>query len=161
MSYEVNSKEEVRQKLSELGVDSVSDIRRAHGAHHRDVPAVIEAETLTLQSHGSPESMAAVADELVQISGHISAVRDEVRDVLGEVAQLGGHQFDGWGPIAKRMAAGVSDRVGPDAGAERALQSYLAELADLDAVLTHTAVLYASVEQDSVAQLRRAAHGDE
>jgi hypothetical protein len=160
VSYELNSKNEARKKLEELGIDSVGDVRRANGAYRRDIPAVIAAEQLTLQSHGSPGSMTASVDDLTQISGHISTVRDDVHDVLGVIRQLGGHQFDGWGPIADRMAAGVSDRVGPDVGAEHALASYLAELADLDAVLTQTAVLYAGVEQNSVEQLRRAARGD-
>jgi hypothetical protein len=160
VSYELNSKSEARKKLEELGIDSVGDVRRANGSYHRDIPAVIVAEQLNLQSHGSPGSMTASVDDLTQISSHIGTVRDEVHNVLDEIRQLGGHQFDGWGPIADRMAAGVSDRVGPDTGAERALTSYLAELADLDAVLTQTAVLYAGVEQNSVEQLRRVARDD-
>lgn len=160
MSYEVNSRKEVERKLEELDVDSVRDIRRAGGAYHHNVPAVIQAEQLSLQAHGSPDSMAAVIEDLLRISGHISTVRDEIHHVLGEVRQLGGHQFDGRGPIAERMAVCMSDRAGPDAGAERALASYLAELAGLDAVMTQTAALYADLELTNVDQLRKAAHGD-
>lgn len=161
MSFEVNSKKEVERKLEELGVDSVGDIRRSGGAYHHEVPAAIQAEQLSLQAHGSPDSMAAVMDDLLKISGCISTVRDEIHDVLGEVSQLGGHQFDGWGPIAERMAACMADRAGPDAGAQRALASYLAELGGLDAVLTQTAAQYADLELDNVERLRKAARGDE
>jgi uncharacterized membrane protein YdfJ with MMPL/SSD domain len=160
VSYEVNSKKEAEQKLEELGVDSVRDIRRAGGAYRHNVPTVIQAEQLSLQAHGSPDSMAAVIDDLLKISGYISTVRDEIHNILGEVRQLGGHQFDGWGPIAERMAICMSDRAGPDAGAQRALASYLAELGGLDAVMTQTAALYADLELDNVEQLRKAARGD-
>ncbi|HEV2779013.1 MAG TPA: hypothetical protein VGX25_06380 [Actinophytocola sp.] len=160
MSYEVDTLKEVKQKLEELGVDSVSDVRRAGGAYRRDIPAVIQAEQLHLSAHASPGSMTASPDELVRIGRYISMVRDEIHALIAEVRLLSGHQFDGWGPIAERMAACVSARTGPDTGAERALTSYLAELADLEAVLTQTAVLYASLEQESVEQLRKAAHTD-
>jgi hypothetical protein len=161
VSYEVDSRKEIKQKLEELGVDSVGDVRRAGGAHHHDLPAVLQAEQLSLQTHGTPDSMAVVTDDLLRTSDAISAVRDELHGILGEIRQLGGHQFDGWGPVAERMATCVSDRAGPEAGAEHAVASYLAELGDLDAALTHTAALYAAVEQDSTEQLRRAAgdHG--
>lgn len=160
MTYEVDSRKEVARKLEELGVDSVRDIRRAGGACRHDVPAVLQAEQLTLQTHGSPDTVAAVTADLLEIGGYLSSVRDELHGLLGEVRQLGGHQSDGWGPIADRMAARVSAQAGPEAGAERALASYLAELADLHAVLTQTAALYAAMEQDNTEQLRRAAHGD-
>lgn len=160
MSYEVDSRKEVKQKLEELGVDSVRDIRRAGGAYHHDVPAAIQAEQLHLQAHGSTDSVAVVTDDLLRTSDAISAVRDGIHGVLGEIRQLGGRQFDGWGPIADRMAACVSDRAGPEAGAEQAVASYLAELNDLDAALASTAVLYAAVEQDSTEQFRRATRDD-
>jgi uncharacterized membrane protein YdfJ with MMPL/SSD domain len=160
LSYEVSSKRAVEQKLDELGVDSVRDIRRAGGARHHDIPAVLQAEQLNLRTQGSSGSMSAVIDDLLGISGHISAVRDDLHEVLAEVRQFGGRQFDGWGPIAKRMAVCVSDRAGPDAGAERALTGYLAELDALDAVLTRTAALYAETELDNAEQLRRAARAD-
>jgi hypothetical protein len=160
VTYEVDSRKEVERQLDELGVDSVRDIRRAGGAYHHDVPAVLQAEQLNLQAQGSPDSVTAVIDELVRISGQISGVRDELHELLGEVRQLGGHQSDGWGPISERMAACVTDRSGPEAGADAAVSGYLAELAGLDGVLTHTAALYAEVEQNSEAQLRRAARED-
>lgn len=156
MSYEVDSRKEVRQRLEELGVDSVRDIRRAGGAHHHDAPAAIQAEQLNLQAHGAPDSMAVVTDDLLRTSGAISDARDEIHEILDEIRELGGHQFDGWGPISDRIATCMSDRAGPDTGAEAAVASYLAELGDLDAALTHTAALYAAVEQDSMEQLRRA-----
>lgn len=160
MSYEVDSKQEVKQKLEQLDVDSIQDVRRAGGAYRHDVPAVIQAEQLSLQAQGTPGSMSVVPDELLDVSGQISKVRDEIHGILGETRQLGGHQFDGWGPIADRMAACVSDRAGPDAGAERALVGYLAELESLDAVLTRTAALYAELDQRGVDQLRKAERGD-
>lgn len=160
MSYEVDSKQEVKRKLEELGVDSVADVRRAGGAYHHDVPAVIQAEQLSLQANGTPGSMSVLPEDLLEASGHISKVRDEIHGILGEARQLGGHQFDGWGPIADLMAVCVSDRAGPDAGAERALVSYLAELEDLDTVLTRAAALYAELDQHSAEQLRKAAQGD-
>lgn len=160
MSYEVNSRKEIRQRLEELGVDSVEDIRRAHGSRRRDVPAVVEAERLALQAHGSPESMSVVVDELARVAGRVGAVRDEIRDLLDDVRGLGGRQSDGWGPIAERMAACVTDRAGVERGAEQAVAGYLAELADLDAVLTGAALLYAGAEQESLADLGKAARGD-
>jgi hypothetical protein len=156
----VDSGREVRQKIEELGVDSVRDVRRAGGAYRHDVPAALQAEQLGLLAHGSPDSVAVVTDDLLRTTDAISGVRDELHGILGEIRQLGGHQFDGWGPIAERMATCVSDRVGPEAGAEHAVGSYLAELGNLDAALTHTAALYAAVEQDSTEQLRRAARDD-
>jgi uncharacterized membrane protein YdfJ with MMPL/SSD domain len=160
VAYEVSGRKEVERKLHELGVDSVRDVRRAGGAYRHDVHAVLQAEQLNLQTHGSPDSMAAVTADLLEISGQIRGVRDELHGMLGEIRRLGGHQFDGWGPIADRMAAHVSDRAGPDSGAERALTSYLAELANLDTVLTQTAALYGAIEDDNIEQLRRTTHSD-
>jgi len=160
MSYEVDSRNEVRHRLHELGVDSVRDVRRAGGARHHDVPGIIQAEQLSLRADGSPDSMAAVTEDLLEISRHIGAVRDAVHGVLGDVRKLGGHQHDGWGPIADRMANCMTDRADSEGGAARAMDSYLTELADLDAVLTRTAALYAENEQNAVARMRKAADGD-
>jgi hypothetical protein len=161
VSYEVDTKHEVKEKLADLGVDSVQDVRRAGGAFHHDVPTVIQAEQLSLQAHGTPGSMTVVLEDLLAVNGHIGKLRDEIHGILGDAKQLGGHQFDGWGPIADRMAACVSDRAGPDAGVERALISYLTELEDLASVLTQAAALYAEVDQHGEDQLRKAAHGNE
>ncbi|MGB3437357.1 MAG: hypothetical protein WBA97_01285 [Actinophytocola sp.] len=156
MSYEVDDKKDVREKLDELGIDSVDDVRRAGGARHRDVPALIEAERLDLTANGSPDAMAAVPDELVRISRCVSDVRDHIHELLGEVRHLAGHQFDGWGPIAKRMAACMTDRASAATGAELAVNGYLAELAALDAALNSAAVTYATRDQENAANLRRA-----
>ncbi|HEX6354038.1 hypothetical protein [Actinophytocola sp.] len=104
-----------------------------------DVSAVLQAEQLHMQTHGSPDSTVAVFNDLLETSDHIRGVRDELHGVLHEIRGLGG-----WGPV----------------GAERALAGYLAELADLDTVLTRTAALYMAIEEDDVEQLGRAAHDD-
>ena len=157
MSYEVDDKKDIQRKLDELGIDSVDDVRRAGGARHRDVPELLRAERLDLVANGSPEAMAAVPDELVRISEEVRRTRDDIHALLAGVPNLAGHQFDGWGPIAKRMAACMTDRAGATTGAERAVSGYLAELAALDAALTGAAVVYATRDEENAAELRRAA----
>jgi hypothetical protein len=161
VSYEVDDKKDVREKLDELGIDSVADVRRAGGARYHDVPELLDAEQLNLTANGSPDAMTAVPDDLVRISRHVSDVRDLVHELLDDVRHLAGHQFDGWGPIAKRMAACMTDRAGAATGAERAVSGYLAELAALDAALSSAAVTYAARDQENAANLRRVAteHG--
>jgi hypothetical protein len=160
VSYEVDDKKDVQKRLHELGIDSVDDVRRAHGAHHHDVPGLIEAERLDLAANGSPDVMAAVPDELVRISGEVSRVRDRIGALLAGVTGLAGHQADGWGPIADRMAACMTDRAGAATGAERAVRGYLAELEALGTALSGAAVVYAERDQQNAEDLRRAGdHG--
>jgi hypothetical protein len=153
VSYEVNDRTEVRERLEEFrredGIDSVEDIRRAHGARRRRIAAVGDAAHLDLRADAAPGQLAADYAALSAAFTSIYGQIDEVERLITEARDLAQERMrDGHGPIASAMRAAFRECADDAEGAARALTSYRDELLNLALAIRNTMTLYQQIDSD-------------
>lgn len=161
MSYEVKSRSEVREHLEELkreyGIDSVDDVRRAHGSHHHRIETVQDAAALGLRADAAPGQLAA---DYAALARALNGIDEQVAVVEGLIAEAGGlaseSMRDGHGPIANAMREVFRRRADGAGGAVRALASYRDELRNLATAIQNSMTLYQRIDSDLVRQLNSA-----
>jgi len=161
VSYEVKTRSEVRQRLDELereyGIDSVGDIRRAHGSHHHRIGVVGEAGVLALHADAAPGQLAADYTALATALSCIDAQIGVVEGLMLDAGTLARESMrDGHGPIAHAMKGTFQQCAGGDTGTVRALTSYRDELRNLEMAIQNTMTLYQRIDSDLVQYLTNA-----
>jgi Excreted virulence factor EspC, type VII ESX diderm len=158
-SYTVHDRADVEEKLDELGVHSVGQIRRAHGSRHHRLAQAEDAERLDLQATGSPDQIAANFEALVRAKTVLGQQADAVNRLLAEAQHLATPMRDGHGPIAAAMKAAFNERADDTRGAVRALTDYRDELALVLAAIQQTLDSYN--QSDLMARQRLSVSGDD
>jgi CRP-like cAMP-binding protein len=158
VSYEVKSRSEVKERLNEIerehGIDSVGDIRRAHGSHRHRIGAVQDAAVLNLHADAAPGQLAADYAALTNAMNSISEQVRLVEALIVEARALARESMkDGHGPIAHAMEETFRRRADSADGAVRALTSYRDELHNLALAIQNTMLLYQRIDSDLVQHL--------
>ena len=128
MAYTVHDDGDVNKKLDQYGVDSVQDIRRAHGSRRHKLSQAEEAGRLDLLAAGSPGEFAANIQALQAANTELRRQADLVEGLLLEATTLATPMNDGHGPIARVMRTAFGKRAGDARGVVRALSQYRDEL---------------------------------
>jgi hypothetical protein len=126
--YTVRDRADVKEKLDELDVHSVGQIRRAHGSHRHRLDQAQDAERLDVYATGSPGQVAADFAALVRAKTVLGQQADAVNTLLAEAQHLATPMRDGHGPIAAAMKAAFRERADDERGTVRALTDYRDEL---------------------------------
>jgi hypothetical protein len=145
-SYTVYDRAEVRQKLDELGIDSVGEIRRAHGSHRHRLARAQDTERLDLYATGTPDRVAADLDALASAKDRLVQQAAAVDELLREARRLATPMHDGHGPVAKAMRAAFHERAGEAEGVVRALTDYRDELTKVLGAIQQTMESYGRSE---------------
>lgn len=161
MSYEVKSRSEVKERLDEIerahGIDSVNDVRRAHGSHHHRIGAVGAAAVLDLHADAAPGQLAA---DYAALTAALNGINEQIGVIEGLILDAGTlanePMRDGHGPIAHAMKAAFTQCADDAEGAVRALTSYRDELRNLVMAIQNTLTLYQRIDSDLVQHLNHA-----
>jgi hypothetical protein len=159
VSYEVRTRSEVRERLDglerECGIDSVADIRRAHGSYHHHIGVAGEAGALALHADAAPGQLAADYDALATALSGINEQIGVVEELILDAGPLAHETMrDGHGPIAHAMREAF--RHYADDGMVRALTLYRDELRNLGMAIRNTMTLYQRTDSDLVHYLNGA-----
>jgi hypothetical protein len=128
VAYTVNDRGDVNDRLDELGIDSVRDIRRAHGSYRHRLSRAEDAGRLDLHATGSPAEFAANIAALQAANTELRRQADVVDGLLAEARTLATPMQDGHGPIARVMKRAFGKRAGDAQGVVLALTEYREEL---------------------------------
>lgn len=146
-------KKELADLRKEHGVDSASDVRRAHGSYKRDVREAQDTEQLGLHADGTPGQLAADYAALRTTLGFLGHQREKVADLVRRANGIADNMLDGHGPIAHAMRATFSERADYAAGALKMLIDYATELDSVIAALNRTAAAYEQADADAMQRL--------
>lgn len=158
-TYTVHDRDDVKDKLKELDVDSVGEIRRAHGSHRHKLAHADDAARLDLHATGSPDQVAANIAALVAAKTELIRQADDVEELLQEARTLATPMNDGHGPIARAMSRAFRERADDMQGTARALTNYYNELQNVLTAIQHTLDSYQLTEL-SARQRLSASGGD-
>ena len=159
MAYTVNDRDEVKDKLDEMGIDSVQDIRRAHGSRRQKLSRAEDAQQLGLHATATPGEFAADIAALEAARTQLRAQADVVERLLAEARELATPMNDGHGPIAKVMKRAFGRRAGDVRGVVRALTQYRDELQRVLTAIQRTLDSYRMTE-DAARQRLTVSGGD-
>lgn len=152
MSYRVDNRSEVRERLEDFerehGIDSVDDIRRAHGSRRHRIAAAGETGQLGLRADGAPGELTADYAALANAHRALSAQLDKLDGLIADATRLARPLNDGHGPIAHAVSAAFAERVEDADGAVRALVGYRDELGNVVAAIERTMVQYQRIDTD-------------
>lgn len=152
MSYRVDNRSEVNDRLEDFerqdGIDSVGDIRRAHGARRHRIAATADAEHLGLQADAAPGQLAADYAALGRTHAELSGQLAVIDGLIREASRLARPMNDGHGPIAHAMGLAFGDRADDPDGAVQALRAYRAELTNVIDAIGRTMAQYQSIDSD-------------
>jgi hypothetical protein len=158
--YMVYDRGDVREKLEELGVENVGQIRRAHGSYHHKLAHAQDTERLDLHATGSPDQIAANLAALASAKKVLVEQADAVNELLDETNHLATPMSDGHGPIARAMRTAFRERADDVQGAVRALTDYRDELTLVLAAIQQTMDSYDRSEQTATRWLSTSGSDD-
>lgn len=157
MSYEVDNRSEVKDRLEDFerqdGIDSVGDIRRAHGSRRHRIAATGDAAHLGLQADAAPGQLAADYAALAGTHRELSGQLGVIDGLIRQASRLARPMNDGHGPIAYAMRLAFNERADDADGAVQALRSYRAELGNVVDAIARTMAQYQVIDSTLAQQL--------
>ena len=153
MTYEVHDRGDVNDKLKQFGVDSVNDIRHAHGSRHHRIRHAGDAAQIDLNATGSPDQISADLDALNAANAELTDHAHAVDALISKARDLVTPMRDGHGPIAHAMRPAFHERAADAEGVLRALTSYRDELRLVIDAVQQSMAAYGSSELDAARHL--------
>lgn len=154
MSYRVDNRAEVRERLKEYGSPTAEDIRGAHGAkQHHDIHAPGPAAPVRLDADASPGVFDADLSLLRSARAALAAEHARLPELIARAAGLQSEIKDGHGPISQAMSHAFQARADSERGVSKALAEYQAELAGLLGAMDRTIAGYQQAEESAVGDL--------
>ena len=150
--HKVRDEDDVDRLLDKYDVDSVNDIRRAHGSRRHRVGETEDAGRLDLQATATPDQMAANIVALGEARNDLMGQYAVVDGLIKNANGLGTGMKDGHGPIAKAIRARFHVSADDAQGVVRALTDYRDELGRVLQAIHQT---LASYDQTELAAARR------
>lgn len=126
--HTVRDEDDVERLIDRYDVDSVTDIRRAHGSRRHRIADAGEAGRLDLHASGTPDQMAANVAALTETRNQLVGQLGVVNGLIENATGLGTGMRDGHGPVARAMRATFRERADDVDGVLRALTGYRDEL---------------------------------
>jgi hypothetical protein len=149
----VDSERDVERELDERNVDSINDIRRAHGSRRRHIADVGESAHLGLNADASPDRLEMNYAVLETVLPELIRQQARVEGMISAAAELVEDVNDGHGPIAHAMKKAFKQRANQAEGVLRALTRYNAELNLLIEGLRRSKTLYDRIDTEAAQQL--------
>lgn len=154
MSYQVNNRAEVRDRLKEYGSPTAGDIRDAHGAkQHHDIHAPDRATPVRLHADDTPGVFDADLSQLLAARAALAAEHARLPELIARAQELQSEIKDGHGPISRAMSHAFQARASAKHGVSKALTEYQAELAGLLGAMDRTIAGYRQAEENAVGEL--------